>query len=86
MDTVLRFWPLLIALVTLAGTAGAGRYALGVVIRRLDALSAKLDDTNKCVAAMSTTVAVQATQLAAHTEQDRLQFHNIEQRLERIAQ
>lgn len=82
LDTFLRLWPVIVSLLTFAAAAGAGKYALSVLTGRIDTLASLLTDTNKTLTTMGTTVAVQTAQLGAHTEQDRIQFENLDYRLQ----
>lgn len=77
MDTLLKLWPIIISLGTVAGSLGAARYALQVIGSRLDALATELKETNRTLVNVGTSVAVQSATLAAHTEQDRIQFETL---------
>jgi hypothetical protein len=80
-ETFLAWWPVVVAVATIIAAGGAGRYALKIVVARLDTLAVELKETNKQLTSVSTTVAVQAATLVAHTEQDRIQFQNIHAQL-----
>jgi hypothetical protein len=85
MDELLKWWPVITTAAGLVAGGGAGKYALNVVLKRLDSLDKKFETTNGELNRLSTSVAVQSATLAAHTEQDRIQFHNLDDRLARIA-
>jgi hypothetical protein len=85
LTTLIQLWPIIVSLLTVVGAGGAARYALAVLEKRLDHLDATAVKTHDQVASIALTSAVQAAQLAAHTEQDRQRFEQLHQELERIA-
>lgn len=85
MDEVLKWWPIIVTVTTLAAGGGAGKYALSIVLRRLDTLDKKFEHMNTELSRLSTSVAVQSATLVAHTEQDRIQFENLRSEMARVA-
>ena len=85
MEEFLKWWPVIVTTASVVAGGGAGKYALGVVLRRLDALDKKFDSTATELNRLSTSVAVQSATLVAHTEQDRIQFDALRSDMARIA-
>ena len=82
LATIIEAWPIIATFGALLIALGAGRAALNTVTAQINDLSRKVDTATTVVTTIATAVAVQNAQLAAHTEQDRIQFLNIERRLE----